>query len=300
MRHLIFVSVACLLFGLCAVAQQNSNSGQTEAIQPARADASVPAQTSAAVENEADPLLDLPPLPKAEVSLVGGTVAGIDRVRDRITVRAFRGKKMKFDFDERTHIYRDGVETTQLGIHKGDRVYVDSQLVGSRLFARSIRIRSAAGSADAEGQIEAYDPNRGTMLVRDTLSSEAVIFHVTPKTMVRGKANSVRELQRGELVKVNFAPGSGERGTAKEIVVIARPGEAFEFAGRVTYLNLSSGSLALQNHTDDKNYEISFDPSNVTLGNIGVGSEIKVSALFDGSGYTANQITVQPTKDAKK
>ena len=40
-----------------------------------------------------DSLLDVPPLPKGQVSLVGGIVTGIDRVRNKLTVRVFAGKK---------------------------------------------------------------------------------------------------------------------------------------------------------------------------------------------------------------
>ena len=90
--------------------------------------------------NPGDPLLDVPPLPKGKATLVGGRVGKIDPIRNRITVEPFGGgDKMKVFFDERTHIYRDGTETTQANIHKGDRVYVDTLLDGPRVFARNIR-----------------------------------------------------------------------------------------------------------------------------------------------------------------
>ena len=302
MRHLSFVLLGFALLACFAFAQQIS----AQDAQPASThavgapSASLPAQSGSAVENEADPLLDLPPLPETTVSLVGGKVTGIDRVRNKLTVQAFHGKKMKFAFDERTHFYRDGAETTQLGIKKGDRVYVDTQLVGSTVFARNIRVNNQTGPADAQGQIEAYDPERGTMMVRDTLSSQAVVFRVTSKTSVRGKATSIAELQRGALVNVKFVPGTGDHGLAREITVTARPGEMTTFAGRVTYLDLRSGILAVQNLSDNKKYEIKFDPSNVTIGNLGVGSEVTISAVFDGSGYTARDLRVKEVKQAKQ
>ena len=53
---------------------------------------------------------------------------------------------MKKAYDKRTHVYRDGVETTQLGIRKGDRAYVDTMLDGHRQeldSAGEVKIRAA-------------------------------------------------------------------------------------------------------------------------------------------------------------
>src|SRR5512142_1235305 len=92
--------------------------GQQQAPPPAGGNG----RATAAPDNPAkDPLFDVPPLPEGKVSLVGGTVAKVDRVRNKLAVNVFGGGKMEISFDERSHIYRDGVETTQLGIRKGDR-----------------------------------------------------------------------------------------------------------------------------------------------------------------------------------
>src|SRR4051812_34289596 len=95
------------------------------------------------VEN-IDALLAPPPQPKGKVSLFGGTVKDVDAIRNKMTLQVFGGNKTKVFFDERSHIYRNGVETTQLGIHKGDRVYVDTQLDKGRLFARNIQVQTGA------------------------------------------------------------------------------------------------------------------------------------------------------------
>jgi hypothetical protein len=289
---------ACAL-SCCAPAQVSSQTleAKTQAAAPV---SNTPGQSGTAVENEADPLLDLPPLPNTQVTLVGGKVTGIDRVRDKVTVQAFGGKKMKIAFDERTHIYRDGVETTQLGIRKGDRVYVDTQLVGSSVFARNIRVENKSAPADAQGQIVSYDASRGTMVLRDSLSSEPVTFRVAPSTVVSGKANSVGELREGALVKVKFAPDSAKSGVAEEITVTARPGETFTFAGRVTYLDMRSGTLAVLNQSDHKSYEIHFDPMRGNLDTLSVGSEVAINAVFDGKQYSASNLEVKPAKTAEK
>ncbi len=298
MKSVTKVLLLALFCGYTAFAQSSTQQqqGPSSIAAPSTSVPSNPFGT--AVDNDADPLMDLPTLPKGNVSLVGGKVVGVDRVRDRLTVEAFGGKKMKFSFDERTHIYRDGVETTQMGIRKGDRVYVDTQLVGTTIFARNIRVGTRSGPAYAQGQIEGYDPGRRTVVIRDSLSSESVAFRLTPNTVVTGKASSASDLREGALVNVKFAPDSGKNGIAQEITVTARPGETFTFAGRVTYLDLRAAKLAVQNQTDGKTYEIQFDPARGNYENLGVDADVNVSAQFDGKDYIARQITVTQARDS--
>src|SRR5438876_8083454 len=47
------------------------------------------AETAPPTADIPDPLLDVPPLPKGKVTLVGGTVADIDRIRDRVVTQPF-------------------------------------------------------------------------------------------------------------------------------------------------------------------------------------------------------------------
>ncbi len=85
-----------------------------------------------------DPLLDTPPLPKGKPTLIGGTATKVDRVRNRVTVEPFGAKnKTPIFIDERSHIYRNGVETTVMGIKKGDRVYFDTMLDGRGFLPRT-------------------------------------------------------------------------------------------------------------------------------------------------------------------
>jgi len=118
---------------LAAVTAAQSTVGQGMAGQSG-APESTATQSPGASNEEHDPLLDTPPLPKGKVTLIGGTVTGLDQIKNRITLQPFAGKKLNVFFDDRTHVYRDGIETTQLGIHKGDRVYVDTMLDKTRVF----------------------------------------------------------------------------------------------------------------------------------------------------------------------
>jgi hypothetical protein len=303
MRNLILISIAVALMTLGASGQQSTSSPPTPptsgapAANSQQAGAPASAQTSPAAESDsADPLLDVPPLPKSTVTLLGGTVTHIDRVRNRMTVEPFGGKRMKVVFDERTHIYRDGIETTQLGVRKGDRVYIDTQLDGSQVFARNIRVENNSGPADARGQIVSYDSKRNTVVVRDELSTQPITFHVDANTSVRGKGRTLADLAPGSLVSVRFASGSGEGSAAQEINIAARPGETVTFAGKVMHLDMSAGTLAVQNQSDNKTYEVRFDPASVGVDKLTIGSDVVLTTEFDGSAYRARSISINQAK----
>ena len=241
-----------------------------------------------------DPVLDVPPLPKGKATLVGGTVDKIDGIRNKLNVKIFGGGKMSVNFDERTHIYRDGVETTFQGIHKGDRVYVDTLADGRQILAKNIRILSKTGPADARGQVLGYDKDGG-MTVRDNLTSQAVNFSVTPQTRITRDGQPVArgEVQPGSLVSVVFAPGNkANRGVAQEIKVLAVPGQSVTFAGKVTNVDLRQGLLAVENRSDNKTYDIAMGSGSVPS-NLQVGSDVTISAVFDGRSYRASSINVE-------
>src|SRR5260370_8673415 len=93
-----------------------------------------------------------------------------------MTVDLCGGQRMRVRFDERSHIFRDGVETTGLGIKKGDRVYVDTMLDKSYIFARNVHVVTASAPADARGQLLGYPGKDGVIAIQDELSSQPVRF----------------------------------------------------------------------------------------------------------------------------
>jgi len=244
--------------------------------------------------NPGDPLLDVPPLPKGKATLVGGRIEKIDPIRDRITVEPFGGgQTMKVFFDERTHIYRDGTETTQANLHKGDRVYVDTMLDGPHVFAKNIRVVTQLLPADASGQVLSYDQRSGIMTLHDQISAQPISFSVGPQTVVSKEnhaSGSAADLRQGSLVAVRFSPGTGRRGTAQQITVLATPGTSFTFAGKVMHLDLRNGLIAVENDTDHQTYDITFDPTSKLKDNITIGSQVQVKATFTGNGYKAEAI----------
>jgi hypothetical protein len=265
------------------------------------APASPPAAAAKNPNNaEPDPYLDTPPLPSGPVTLIGGTVRSIDHIRDHMTVVPFGGKPMKMNFDERTHIYRDGIETTFMGIQKGDRVYVDTQLDRSAVFASNVHVVTQSHAADARGQIVAVRGNEVTL--RDDLSGQPVTFQLDSATKVKGKtgAGSLADVVPGALVTLQFSPGQSNRRVLRQVSVVAKPGDSFRFFGQVTHLDLSRGVLAVRNLADDLTYEISFDPSATpAASSLRVGSQVVVNASFTGEGYRANDVSVTQARIAE-
>src|ERR1051326_2905914 len=133
-----------------------------------------------------DPILDPAPLPRTTTTMAGGTITGVDRLRNKMTVHVFGGGHWTVNFDERTHIFHNGRGTTQLALKKGGRVLVDTQLDNNKhdIFARNIRVGVAELPADADGQIIAIDPKHNELTLRDALNSVPVRFAVDPETRI--------------------------------------------------------------------------------------------------------------------
>jgi hypothetical protein len=288
-------------------AANNAKPAQPATAQPAQV-ASQPQtkvlipETDAAAANSPvesnDPLLSIPPMPKGKTTLVGGQVRNIDQIRNHMDVDSFGGGHMRVHFDERSHFFRDGVETTQLAIRKGDRVYVDTMLDNTRVFARNVRINTGVTAANASGQITSFNPKTGALTLRDQIAARPVTFIVDQSTNLTAEKNSgVSEVTRndlkpGALIAVKFAP-TGSHGIAREISVLAVPGTMFTFVGRVSNLDMR-GLVSVDNQSDQKNYDIHFDPAQTRPNrSLVVGSNVIVKAAFDGRQYQAQSIDVQ-------
>jgi len=256
-----------------------------------------PAAPNAPDRRVAGDPLNPPPLPDTKATLIGGIVDGMDRVRNHITVRPFGGKKMKLVYDERTRFFRNGVETTFAGVKKGDRVYIDTQLDGSTVFARNVRVRNEQEAADARGQVMSVEGGR--IGVKDDLSGQTVTFVADGNTKVTksGQSATLAEVKEGSLVNVTFKPDRADRGAAQEIKLIATPGDTFTFNGKITHLDMAHGMMAVQNQSDNRNYEITFDTNAEGHDELGVGEDVTVNAMFDGTRYMAKSLNVTKTAE---
>jgi hypothetical protein len=238
-------------------------------------------------------LPDPPALPSANASLIGGTIERLDRVRDRLTVRVFGGGKMVFAFDPRTHIYLGSATASASDLHQGDRISVDTQLDGSVVFAKTIRIHSKIPTGESQGAVVSY---RGDELVlRDLLSPRPLKIRLTSETrLVKGDHQaSSTDIVPGTLIAVKFGPQKNGSDTASEVSVLAVPGASFAFSGRITALDLRLGLLILTSSTDRKTYEVYFDPSVSGVdGSLREGDDVMVMTRFDGNRYVARSVTV--------
>ena len=289
MRKRFFLSLLslCVASSLAVKSRAQSQSGFA-AQQPATSSASSPA----AQRENYDPLLDLPPLPRNEVTLIGGTVVSLDEIMNHMVVKPFGGKqKINVAFDSRTHFYQNGKPITEREIKQGQRIYLDSMLNGNKVFAKTIWIQTSVESGMGQGQIMDFDSSRQILTVREELSSQPLKMHLTSATVIRKgeQAGSASDLVEGALVALTFGPQSD----VKQISVLATPGTAFTFAGRVTYVDMSRKMIAIDNRSDRKKYDVSVNaiPVNV-LRQVREGADVSISAVFDGNQYDARSVAL--------
>jgi hypothetical protein len=250
-----------------------------------------------------DPLLDLPALPQAKLTLIGGTVGKVDPIADRLQLVDFGGGTTNIAFDLRTKIFRNGRPATVKDLEVGHRVYVDTMLVGDRVFAKTIRVETGADQGDARGQVVAIDAGRGTLELREEVAPQHFRLRLTPQTtvMVGGRRAKASEVLPRALVVISFAP-SATGSVVREIRVLANPGQTFSFAGKVTFLDLRLKRLAIANQTDHETYDIALDRvGRSQIRSLRVGSDTVVKAVFDGKAYQAQNIEISaPRPEARE
>ncbi len=241
-------------------------------------------------------LIPVPPSPNDRATLIGGRVTDIDPVNDRLSVQPFGTKrKMKIFFDERSHVYRNGREVDPTMIHKGDRVYLDTQLDKnkSKVFARNVRVQTKLLQADAHGQIVNFNAQTGVVSVRDDLSGQDIRFHLRPTATVdnQGHPGRTSDLQPGSLVTAHFLSGQQGRNEVDQVTILAAAGSNYTFEGKLTHLDVRNHLLGLENQSDGKIYDIRYDPQRTPIGDLKVGSSINVSAKFNGREYAADSLS---------
>ncbi len=186
-----------------AASRPNSTAASPDSVHPSSSTAATSSD-----DNPYDPILEPPPLPKGKPTLIGGIATHVDHVRNRLTIQPFGGgKKVKMFVDERSHVYRNGRETTVLGIHRGDRVYADTMLDGSKILAKNVRVVTETGLAEVRGQVIGQNPEKGTIRVQDQLSARPVTFAVSGATKYNSSkgAATAADVQPGSLVDVQFS-----------------------------------------------------------------------------------------------
>jgi hypothetical protein len=237
----------------------------------------------------------IPPLPGGKVTLLGGTIQKVDHIRDRLTLQVFGGDRTAVLFDERTRVFRDGKSATLDDLKNGERAYVDTTLDGTQIFARNIRVVAQLPTGQSSGQIVDYRPGSGELTVRDTISPEPVKMRLAGNAVILqgDRIAGPAELKAGTLVTLAFTPGNGEAPIVRQISILALPGAAFIFSGRIDHLDLRRGLLVVVDPRDNKSYEVYFDPTVRHLArDLKQGVDVTVQATFDGRRYQSREIAV--------
>ncbi|HEV2400704.1 MAG TPA: DUF5666 domain-containing protein [Candidatus Sulfotelmatobacter sp.] len=305
------IAFACLTLGglllsSSAYAQASADPATSAMVTP-KSDPSSdpniePAKPSIA-EESADPsiavdpaslLPDLPPVPKANATLIGGTVEKLDRVRDRVIVRPFGGGKMTILFDPRTVVYHGEKEGTVADLQEGQRIYLDTILDGNTVFARAIRLNAPQATGESQGVVLKYRSDRDQLTIRDAMSPKPINIRVTSATkFLQGdRPVPASTLVPGTLVSISFATEGDGHTTASQISLLATPGTRYTFTGQVLHIDLRSGLLVLNSSTDHKTYEVYLDPSINPDENLHPGVTVTVVTNFDGSRYLARNMTI--------
>ena len=240
---------------------------------------------------------DLPPLPQAHASLIGGIVTRVDPVRDRITLRAFGGRDVTVNFDIRTCVARGNTLASVRDLKPGTRVYADTILNNGHIFAKALRLPTEAALGETQGQVTAYDPEKRILRVRDAISSRGFDVRVTGNTEIHSSGKPVQpgELRNGALVRVVFKSSAEGTNLADKIEVLAEPGGEFTFSGRILSVDLRNGYMTLAEPDSQNTFELALDsvPA-ATRNQLREGADVVVQARFDGSKYQAHSVELSP------
>jgi Domain of unknown function (DUF5666) len=262
--------------------------------------AQAPASPSPDVSLDPNSLLPKLTPPSGKTTLVGGTIARLDRVRDQIVIRPFGGGEMRVLFDGRTQVWNGRSKATSRVLQIGQKAYVDTLLDGTTIFAKNIRVVPHGTAGESRGQVVALDSARSEMTLNDGLSPEPFRVRILPGTKIMrdDRETSTGALQPGTLVAVKFQPAEDGPVSARQISILAEPGASFTFIGRVTFLDLHRGLVVLTDPRDKKAYEVHFNPAKVRItGDLHLDSEVTVDAAFNGTNYATSAIMVSPSTD---
>ena len=282
-----------------AVASPASGNIEVLGIEPAKSSSNANEMESAISVDPASLLPDLPPVPHKNATLVGGTLARLDRVRDQLTINVFGGGRTTALFDPRTRVYRGTQEVTIADLKQGERIYVDTILDGSKIFAKSIRLSAQPVLGETQGVILKYSPERSQIVLRDALDPHAVTVRLGAATRYRqgDQTVSASKLVVGSLVTVSFSAEGKGHDVAREISILALPGTRYIFAGQVVHIDLRAGLLVLNSSIDHKTYEVYLDSSSAPDDNLQAGATVTVEANYQDARYVARHLTVDsPSK----
>jgi hypothetical protein len=240
----------------------------------------------------------LPRMPQGKITLLGGKIDAVDRVREAFVLRSFGGGHIKILFDERTRVYLDRMTTGHRGdLQRGQRIHVDAVLDGTKVFAQSIYVLTQAPAIDGYGQVESYKAGTGELVVKDSSLATTIKVQLLPGTVVRhhDRLISPTDIHPRSLISITFQPQGDGRNIALTLSVLAEAGDTVTFSGRVVSLDVRASLVVLEDPRDQKMYEIYFDAAHVQgADGLREGSNVTISTSFDGTRYVARDFNINP------
>lgn len=245
---------------------------------------------------------DLPPVPPGKKTVLGGAIRDVDPVRDQFKLVPVGGHPIVILYDARTRFYRNGVQISDLDLRPEEHASVETTLDGTNIFAVSVHALTHLPGGVCRGQVLSYDATTGRLKVNSSLSSRPIEMHVpqgTPEEMVGQEATSALSpahptLAAGDLVEVEFRPGSKGTAVATHVSILATPGHRFVFAGKLVMLDMNKGAMTILNSADHRNYDVIFYPAQFPdSAKLREGRRVRVTTRFDGVSYVADGITIE-------
>jgi hypothetical protein len=276
-----------------AMVSPSSGSIKSASIEPGKPSTTEDSFDTGIVVDPSSLLPELPPVPRRNATLIGGTLERLDRVRDEMTLHVFGGGKMTAFFDPRTRVYRGGKTASLADLRQGERVYLDTILDGTTVFARAIRLSAASAAGQSQGIVLQYRNDELTL--RDGLAPSPVPIRLNSSTrfVMDGHAVPASTLTSGSLIAVTFDAQGNGHDLAREINILALPGTRYTFTGRVMHIDLRTGLLVLISSVDHKTYEIYLDSTVTPDNNLQPGANVTVVASFEDSRYISRIITIE-------
>ncbi len=311
MGRFLAVVILSSALGSAAFAQSASTSASSAGLVTSQ---DLGAQPLSSLVGGADGSPSLPTMPSGRSTVIGGSIRGVDGVRDQFTLNVFGGRTLKILFDARTQVFRNGLRSPLRDLRPGDHVSVETVLDATTVFARSIHMLSVLPEGECQGQVLAYDAGSRELTVRDVLSRQPFKLRVPAGTAIVGQGQAASStaspttassadsgfsgLATGTLISVKFQSDNKGHGVASQIVILAAPGTAFVFVGNVAFLDLHLGQLVLVDPRDEKRYEVFFDSARFPVSReLHEGADVTVTADFDGARYVASAIAIHSPSD---
>lgn len=244
------------------------------------------------------PAPGMPPAPGGRSTVMGGEIRSVDMLRDALTLKVAAGHSVRMLFDERTQVFQDGHRISLLQLRPADHASIETTLDGSDIFALRIHTMTSIPSGDLQGRVDRYDAASGKLRLTFSGTKRDIMLLVPSGTPITRNSSdgaasltsSLEDLIPGSFVDVTFTASQDRSSTATKIRILAAPGSASLFEGRISALDLRAGRIVVEGDSG-KTADIAFAPSRFpTSHDLKIGDAVRITAEFDGRRYIASEI----------